>query len=110
MRKTLEIMGKVVKSLLSNNFVSNKKITLVEEKENYKTDQANAKLLNNFFSNIMKNIEISQYNQVDQISQNIKVPVINGIIRYKNHPSIIAIKERCTNSKSSFSFIEKIMF
>ena len=37
-----------------------------------------------------------------------KGPMIKAIIKYRNHPSIIAIKERCTNSKFSFSFIEKI--
>ena len=45
---------KVVKPLLSNNTVSNEKITLVEGKEIIKTDQAYAKVLNNFISNIIK--------------------------------------------------------
>ena len=31
----------------------------------------------------------------------------NTIKQYRNHPSIIAIKERCINSKSNFSFIDK---
>ena len=64
-------------------------------------------MLNNFFSNIIKNLEIPQYNQVDPICQNIKDSVIKAIIKYRNHLSIIAFKERCTNSKFSFSFIEK---
>ena len=72
--------------------VSNEKITLVEGKEIIKTDQANAKMLNNFFSNIIKNLEIPQYNQIDPICQNIKDPVIKAIIKYRNHPRIIAIK------------------
>ena len=38
---------------------------------------------------------------------NIKEPVIKTIIKYSNHPSIIAINERRSNSKFSFSFIEK---
>ena len=97
---------KVVKPLLSNKIVSNEKITLVEGKEIIKTDQANAKVLNNF-SNIIKNFEIPLYNQVDPICQNVRNPVIQAIIKYKNRHSIIAIKERCTNSKFSFSFIEK---
>ena len=33
--------------------------------------------------------------------------MIKAINEYRNHPSIIAIKERCTNSIVSFSFIEK---
>ena len=92
---------KVVKPLLSNKIVSNEEITLVEG------DQANTKVLNNFFSNINKNIEIPQYDQVDPICQDIKDPVIKAIIKYRNLSSIIAIKERRTNSKFSFSYIEK---
>ena len=44
----------------------------MEGKEIIKTDQVNAKVLNNFFSNIIKNLEILQYNQGDPICQNIK--------------------------------------
>ena len=66
---------KVVKPLLSNKIVSNEKITLLEGEEIIKTDQAKAKVLNNFFSNIVKNLETPQYNQVDLICQNIKDPV-----------------------------------
>ena len=51
-----------MKQLLSNKIVSNEKITLVEGEEIIKTDQANAKVLNNFFSNIIKNRGIPQYN------------------------------------------------
>ena len=88
-----------MKPLLSNRIVSNEKLTLVKGKEIIKTNQTNANMLNNFFSNIVKNPEIPQYNQVDTICQNIKDPVIKAVIKYRNHPSIIAIKERCTNLK-----------
>ena len=47
-----------MKPLLSNKIVSNEKITLVEGEEIIKTDQANAKVLNNFFSNINENSTI----------------------------------------------------
>ena len=64
-------------------------------------------MLNNFSSNTIKNLENPQYNQADTICQNIKDPVIKTIIKYRNPPRVIAIKERCTNSRFSFSFIEK---
>ena len=98
---------KVVKALLSNRIVSNEKITLMKGEKIIKIDQTNPKIMNNFFSDIIKNLEILQYNQVRPICQNIKDPVIKAIIKYRNHPNIIAIKERCTNSKFSFSCIEK---
>ena len=98
---------KVVNPLLPNKIVSNEKITLAEGEQNIKTDQTNAKVLNSLFSYFVNNLEIPQYNQLDPICQNKKYPVIKAIIKYRNHPSIIAIKKRCTNSKFSFSFIEK---
>ena len=60
--------------LLSNKIFSNEKTALVEGEEIIKTDQANAKVLNNFFSNVIKHLEIPLYNQVDPICQNIKEP------------------------------------
>ena len=48
---------KVLKPLSSSNrIVSNEKITLVEGEEIIKTDQTNAKVLNSFFSNDIKNL------------------------------------------------------
>ena len=58
------------------------------------------------FLTCIKKLEISQYNQVDPICQKIKDPVIKAIIKYRNHQSIIANKERCSNSKFCFSFTE----
>ena len=47
-----------MKPLLSNKIVSNEKITRVEGEEIIKIDQANAKVLNKFFSNIIANSTI----------------------------------------------------
>ena len=49
-----------------------KKITLVELEEIIKADQENVKMLNNFLSNIIKNLGIPQYNEADPICQNLK--------------------------------------
>ena len=43
-----------MKTLLSNEIVSNEKITLVEREEVIKIDQENAEVLNNFLSNIVQ--------------------------------------------------------
>ena len=48
----------VVKPLLSNKIISDEKITQVEGEKVIKVDQANAKELNNFDSNIIKHLEI----------------------------------------------------
>ena len=39
----------------------------------------------------------------DPICENKNDPLLKAIVRYRNHPSIVAIKKFC-NSKSHFSF------
>ena len=100
---------KVVKPLLSNKIISNEKITIVEGHKIVRSNNETAKVLNEFFANIITNLTIPQFNQIDQTSENIRDPVIKAIVKYRGHPSIIAIKENCT-SKSNFyfSFVEKV--
>ena len=64
-------------------------------KEIIKTDQKNARKLNNSFSNIIKNIDNRQYNQAGQIFKNVNEFLIKVIIKDRNHFGVIAIKETC---------------
>ena len=89
--------------MLSKNIRSNKRITLIENDEIIKTGKGTAKLLNAFFSNIVQNQDIQQYNADDPICENINEPLLKAIVRYQNHPIIVAIKKFC-NSASHFSF------
>ena len=65
--------------------------------------------MNEFFSNVETHLNIQQFNQIYQTSENISDPVIKAIVKCRTHPSIIAIKEKCT-FKSNFnsSFVEKV--
>ena len=65
--------------------------------------------MNEFFSNVVTNLNIPEFNQIDRTSENISDPVIKAIVKYRTHPSIIAIKGNCT-SKSNFNFlfVEKV--
>ena len=64
--------------------------------------------MNKFFSNVVTNLNISQFNQIDQTSENISDAVIIAIMKYRAHPSVIAIKENCTSkSNFNFSFVEE---
>ena len=96
---------KVVKPMLSNKVKSNEKITLIENDEIVRNDKETAKVLNNFFSNIIKNLGIQQYNMNDPICENIQDPVLKAILRYRNHPSISSIKKVC-NTQQHFSFTD----
>ena len=89
--------------MLSKKIKSNERITLIENDEIIKTEKGTAKVLNAFFSNIVQNLDIQQYNVDDPICENINDPLLKAIVRYRNHPSIVAIKKFC-NSKSHFSF------
>ena len=44
------------------------------------------------FSNIITNQGIPQYIEGESVSQNIDGPLMKAIIKYRLHPSIIAIK------------------
>ena len=55
------------------------------------------------------NLNIPQFNQIDRTSENISDPVIKAIVKYRTHPSIIAIKENCASkSNFNFSFVDKV--
>ena len=97
-----------MKPFLSDKIYSNE--TIVKDKEIIKNDQKNAKVWKNFFSDIIKNLDIPQYNQADLVFHSIKDPVIKAIFKYRNHPTVIALKEECTNLKFSFSFMKKWYF
>ena len=101
--KKIKTFWKIVKSMLSKKIKSNERITLIENDKIIKTEQGTAKFLNAFFSNIVQNLDIEQYNVDDPIWENINDPLLKAIVRYRNHPSIVAIKTFC-DSKSHFSF------
>ena len=89
--------------MLSKKIKSNERITLIENDETVKTEKGAAKVLNAFFSIIDQNLGIHQYNLDDSICKNINDPLLRAIVRYQNHPSIVAMKKFC-NSKTHFSF------
>ena len=93
----------VVKPILSNKVISNEKVTLIEDNNIVENDKKTATVFNNFFSNIIKNLGIPEYNETNPMSQNIEDPLMKAIMKCMFHPSIIAVKERC-NSNFSFSF------
>ena len=80
-------------------------ITLNEHRKIGKTEKGTAEDFNNFFGNIVKNLNISQYFYFDPIIDNVKDPTLKAILRYKRHTSILAITTKC-NRNGAFSFKE----
>ena len=60
---------RVVKPVLSNKIISNEKITIDEGDKMIKSDKETAKVLNEFFFNIVTNLNIPQFNQIDRASE-----------------------------------------
>ena len=78
---------------------------MIETGEIVKTEKETAKVFNNFFLNIVKNLNISQYSYFDHIKENVKDPTLEAILKYKKHPSILAIRTKC-NRNVIFNFRE----
>ena len=83
---------RTVKPLLSDKSKSNEKIRLVEDNKIISEDKVNAELLNSFFSNTVKNLKIPEFSDSNPLAENIPHTIFKAILKYKNHPSIIAIK------------------
>ena len=73
---------KIVKPMLSKKIKFDKRITLIENDETIKTEKGAAKVLNAFFSNIVQNLDIQQYNLDDPICENINDQLMKAIVRY----------------------------
>ena len=56
-------------------------MNLVEKGEVLKTDLDTAEVLNTFFGNILKNLEINQYSNFDPVINNVKDPTLRMIQR-----------------------------
>ena len=70
------------------------RINLSEKGELLKTELETAEVLNKFFSNIVTNLESSKYSNYGSFIGNIEDQTIWAILKYKNHPSIIAIQNK----------------
>ena len=100
-----KLFWKTVKPLLSDKVMGKDHIHLVENDELIKTDLETTEVFNNFFSNIVQNLKVSRYTNEEPIVSNINDPTLKAILKYRNHPSITAIQNKC-KIKDSFNFVE----
>ena len=66
--------------------------------------------MNSFFSNIVTNLKIPAYVDSNSNLENVADPIINLILKYRDHPSILAIGEVCKEKSDSpflFTGIDK---
>ena len=80
-----------VKPFLSEKNKSREKITLVKNEEVISDDVEVANTLNNYFSNVVKNLKIPEKFVTDSLPQSLSGhSTLNAILKYKNHPSIFS--------------------
>ena len=68
-------------------------INLSEEGELVKAELETAEVLNKF-SKIVNNLEISKYSQYESSIDNVEDETLREILKYKNHPCIVAIQNK----------------
>ena len=91
-----------MKPFLSDKIVSKEQILLVENKEIISEDSK----IDYFFSNFAKNLKIPGYKpHDDSLFENVSYPILQVILKYRNHPIILTIVEDAkTNQTSSLYF------
>ena len=64
-----------------------------------------AKVLNTLFSNIDNDLNIAEYSSCEPLANNISDTILKCVVKYRNHPSILAIGEVCNKHRRlPFSF------
>ena len=81
-----KLFWETVKPSLFEKFSARERISLIENDEIVKTEKETAEVFNNFFGNIVKNLNISQYSDFDPIIEHVKDPTLKAILKYKKTP------------------------
>ena len=89
--------------MLSNKFVNSAKITLVDNEKIITNDKEIVKVLKDFFSNIIKNLNIPHKSHTYSVIEILRDPTLKAILKYCKHPCFLAISRK-TKSGPVFSF------
>ena len=97
-----------IKPFLSEKAKSREKTTLLRNEKLVSDNTEVANCLTNFFSNIIKNVEIPKDEVKDNFHQNIESQALKAVLKYRNHPSIVSLMHSFRQASSfSFSCIQK---
>ena len=100
-----KLFWKTVKPLLSDKLAGKDEIHLIENNELVKTDLETAEVLNNFFSIIVQNRDISRYSNDEPLVSNTNDATLKAFLKCREHSSIIAIQNK-SKDKGNFNFTE----
>ena len=95
-----------VKPFISDKIKSKESIILVNDNNIVSNELDVAKSFNEFFSNIVKNLDIPEYQFEDNLHiRLLSNPVLHAIMKFRNHPSINTIRQYCSAQRfPSFYF------
>ena len=91
--------------MFSNKSVNRESVTLVKCDKTLSENLEVAELFNAFFSNIVKEMNISLGQELLTEEDHIKEPVLRIIERFKKHPSVVAIFENHKDNAFSFRHV-----
>ena len=94
---------KTVRPFFSNKGPDNDKITLIENDDLIKDDKETARIFNEFFIDITKKLNLT-VPPTDEIPPDENSPIPHDILKFRNHPSILKIKEKVQAVNSVFKF------
>ena len=94
---------KTIKSLFGNKIKCKSQVALVEGNDLVTDDKVLAKTFNKFFVNVAATLGI-KYEKLLSNYDNSNYNLDELIMRYNDHPSILIIKNKCTELNSSFTF------
>ena len=98
---------KTVSPYLTNKSKKSEKIILVEN-ENIVVDETElTEIFSVYFHRIVPNLNIEPYEDTFSTCIGSKHPVFSAIEKYKNHPSIVAIKQNVHEYKFSFTAVNE---
>ena len=106
MAKTKKLFWDIIKPFFSDIGASRVKYILTEDDKIVDDDQIVSSTFDDFFSNIVLNLNILQ-NKDPSVNLNINVPLENLREKYKNYPTILAILQQRFWKLFSFRIILK---
>ena len=96
-----------IKPFFSDKGATSERYTLIENNEIIDNDQKISTIFNDFFSTVVSNLNIPQYEDPSINLDGIDDPLEIIREKYKNHPSILAIQDKQFDTSFSFELITK---
>ena len=98
-----------VKLVLLDKISESSKTTLVNNNRILSDDREICDIFNKFFVNVIPNLNIPEFTNSDNFHEHVIGDSVQSILyKYRNHPSIIKIKEkRESREKFVFSFVSE---